>query len=150
MFNGRANETTDSVIDNQGFWTNINIGEFIENRSIPLQIPLSLVKSALVYAMGSLDLDLKEVEENYRSQGYNHINEVPAPQFEGNSFFEQLYKKAVFARAKNELLPEFATLSARELHEKRDLVGEQKQLQAEAVHAIRTLKGKTRGGVYFV
>lgn len=150
MFNGRQSELSDEILQSDGFWGDISIEEFQKSRAIPLQIPFELVKEALIYAVLSLEIDLKEVEDNYKAQGIQHISELNSGKVNGINYPQQLYKKAVFARAKNELLPEFFTLSARQLHEKRDLVSEQKSLQAEAVMAIRALKGKTRGSVQLV
>lgn len=87
------------------------------------------------------------VSQRYQKKGIKSVDDIQSPTINGKNFEKILFEKAVFARAKQELLPEFATLSARELHEKRDIVAEQKQLQAEAVQAIRQLKGKGRGTV---
>ena len=95
-------------------------------------------------------LDLAEVEENYRKSAVNSVREISTQQINGENYAETLYKKAVFARAKAELLQEFNTLSGREIHQNREYVSEQKSLLAEATHAIRTLKGKKRGSVWLL
>ncbi|WP_458118777.1 head completion/stabilization protein [Mannheimia haemolytica] len=150
MFNGRTQTTSQNEIRNSGFWANINVGEFQEQRGIPLQIPEKLVESSLLYAMQSLEIDLQEVEAKYKKQGYARVYEIPTVEFNGKSLLVLSYEKAVYARAKAELLPEFATLSARELHEKRDTVAEARLLEKEATMAIRQLKGKKRGSVELI
>lgn len=147
MFNGRTQSPSEGVIQNSGFWANISVGEFKEQRGIPLQIPDGLVENALIYAMDSLETDLQEVENFYRLQGYDSVYELPVTIYNGKNKFVHNYEKAVFARAKAELLPEFETLSARNIHEKRDAVSEQRQLEKEATMAIRNIKGKKRGSV---
>ncbi|WP_249962264.1 head completion/stabilization protein [Histophilus somni] len=147
MLNGRENPIADKQIENTGFFGAINIGDFQKQRAIPLQIPLELIESVLVYAIQSVEFDLNIVSQRYQKQGIKSVDDIQSPTINGKNFEKILFEKAVFARAKQELLPEFATLSARELHEKRDIVAEQKQLQAEAVQAIRQLKGKGRGTV---
>lgn len=149
MFNGRQQESPKDIIQG-GFWGEIDIAEFVEARGIPLQIPQKLIVTALIYAMQSLDLDLQEVEQQHIANGILTAADISPAKYGEQNSQRMLYKKAVFARAKNELLPEFATLSARELHEKREIIREQKQLEAEVVHAIRLLKGKKRGSVYFL
>ncbi|WP_112075171.1 head completion/stabilization protein, partial [Haemophilus influenzae] len=119
-------------------------------RAIPLQIPVEMVKAALVAAMQGLDLDLADIAESYRKSAVNSVTEISTQWINGENYAETLYKKAVFARAKAELLPEFNTLSGREIHQNRDYVTEQKSLLAEATHAIRTLKGKKRGSVWLL
>ncbi|QEQ58718.1 head completion/stabilization protein [Haemophilus influenzae biotype aegyptius] len=150
MFNGRTQDYDDSVITNNGFWSDIYVEEFQKQRAIPLQIPVEMVKAALVAAMQGIDLDLADVAESYRKSAVNSVTEISSSLINGENYAETLYKKAVFARAKAELLPEFNTLSGREIHQNRDYVTEQKSLLAEATHAIRTLKGKKRGSVWLL
>lgn len=150
MFNGRTQDYDDSVITNNGFWSDIYVEEFQKQRAIPLQIPVEMVKAALVAAMQGVDLDLADVAESYRKSAVNSVTEISSPLINDENYAETLYKKAVFARAKAELLPEFNTLSGREIHQNREYVAEQKSLLAEATHAIRTLKGKKRGSVWLL
>lgn len=150
MFNGRTQDYDDTVITNNGFWSDIYVEEFQKQRAIPLQIPVEMVKAALVAAMQGVDLDLADVAESYRKSAVNSVTEISSPLINGENYAETLYKKAVFARAKAELLPEFNTLSGREIHQNREYVAEQKSLLAEATHAIRTLKGKKRGSVWLL
>lgn len=148
MFNGRETELSGNEIHNSGFWANIKVSEFQEQRGIPLQIPLALVESALLYAMDSLETDLAEIEQYYRKQGFDSVYRIEnLTKFNDKNKLVINYEKAVFARAKAELLPEFATLSSRELHEKRDFVTEARLLEKEATMAIRNIKGKKRGSV---
>lgn len=150
MFNGRTQDYDDTVITNNGFWSDIYVEEFQKQRAIPLQIPVEMVKAALVAAMQGVDLDLADVAESYRKSAVNSVTEISSPLINDENYAETLYKKAVFARAKAELLPEFNTLSGREIHQNREYVAEQKSLLAEATHAIRTLKGKKRGSVWLL
>lgn len=150
MFNGRTQDYDDTTITNSGFWSDITIDEFQKQRGIPLQIPVEMVKTALIAAMQGINLDLAEVEASYRKRAVNSAREISAQHIDGENYAESLYKKAVFARAKAELLPEFNTLSGREIHKNREYVDEQKSLLAEATHAIRTLKGKKRGSVWLL
>ncbi|MCT8824371.1 head completion/stabilization protein [Glaesserella parasuis] len=150
MFNGRETQYSDEIIRSTGFWGDITVADFQQQRGIPLQVPVELVKASLVYAMQSIELDLAEVEQAYLQQAVSSAADIAGTKINGENHVQTLYKKAVFARAKHDLLPEFATLSARELHEKRDVIAEQKQLLAEATMAIRALKGKRRGGVHLL
>lgn len=150
MFNGRETEYDDITITNNGFWSDINVQEFQKQRAIPFQIPVEMIKASLVSAMQQVNLDLIDVVEQHKSNGVYSVVDIASETVGGENYAQTLYKKAVFARAKHELLPEFNTLSAREVHENRQYVEEQKSLLAEATHAIRVLKGKRRGSVCLV
>lgn len=150
MFNGRTQEYDDTTIENSGFWPEIEIAEFQKQRAIPLQIPNEMLKSVLIAAMQGVNIDLQSVELDYKGQGINQAADISADRINGENYAETLYKKAVFARAKAELLPEFNVLSSREIHTNREYADEQKSLLAEATHAIRTLKGKRRGSVWLI
>ena len=150
MFNGRSTTQTEEQIENNGFWPDISIDEFQRQRAIPLQIPQEMVTAALIAAMHGLAVDLAEVEQAYNQQGISCTEDIYASLINGENSVQALYKKAVFARAKADLLPEFNTLSGREIHQNREYVTEQKSLLAEATHAIRTLKGKKRGSVWLL
>lgn len=155
MFNGRNQpELSDTVLGSNGFWGEIKVGDFQKQRSIPLQIPLDLVENALVYAIDSVELDLLQVEEFYREKGYQFVEQLPSILHSNStgtaSRMHRLFEKAVFARAKAELLPEFTTLSAREIHEGREATSEQRTLEKEATMAIRAIKGKKRSSAALI
>ncbi|HGO5853314.1 TPA: head completion/stabilization protein [Mannheimia haemolytica] len=150
MFNGRTTEYDDISITNNGFWPDVNVQEFQKQRAIPLQIPLEMVKASLISAMQQVNLDLVEVEKKHLDNGIENAEQISVVTVGGENYAQTLYKKAVFARAKHELLPEFNTLSGREVHQNRQYAEEQKSLLAEATHAIRVLKGKKRGSVCLI
>ncbi|WP_409500202.1 head completion/stabilization protein [Mannheimia glucosida] len=150
MFNGRTTEYDDISITNNGFWPDVNVQEFQKQRAIPLQIPLEMVKASLISAMQQVNLDLVEVEKKHLDNGIENAEQISVVTVGGENYAQTLYKKAVFARAKHELLPEFNTLSGREVHQNRQYAEEQKSLLAEATHAIRVLKDKKRGSVCLI
>ena len=76
MFNGRTQDYDDTVITNNGFWSDIYVEEFQKQRAIPLQIPVEMVKAALVAAMQGVDLDLADVAESYRKSAVNSVQEI--------------------------------------------------------------------------
>lgn len=150
MFNGVSVEYDESRISTNGFWGEIEVSEFQKQRAIPVQVPVEMIKAVLIQAMQEVNLELEGVAAQYQAQGINQVREISSVQIGGENFAQTQYKKAVFARAKADLLPEFLTLSAREIHEGRTLVQEQKSLLAESYFAIRRLKGKKRGNVWLL
>lgn len=150
MLIGRDNEIHSEKIRTESFWGDVYVADFIENRGIPLQIPKNLIIDALTYAFHSVEIELAEEQQQFINEGFDDVEMLYLPRVNGKNRIQLLFQKAVYARAKAELLPEFATLSARELHEKRNTVAERRQLLAEATTAIRAIKGKKRGGVHFI
>lgn len=157
MFSGRkasnSEETPQNAqqgVINSSFWGTVSVSEFQQARQIPIQIPEMLAENALIYALQAVELELREFKTDLQGQGVESVEQLTYNEIGGVNFYQSLFKKAVFALAKNELLPEFATLAARELHEKRDFVLDQKMLIAESQQAIRLIKGKKRSGVYFI
>lgn len=150
MLSGRSTQYSEDIIESTGFFGDIAVKDFQVQRSIPLQIPVELIKSTLISAMQSLEIELSEVVTNYNKQGIFFVTEIKGTTINGETPLKTLYKKALFALAKNEILPEFETLSSRDLHENRNAVEEQKQLLTEYTQAIRTIKGKKRGTVWSI
>lgn len=150
MFNSAMVEYDDTTIESGGFWGDVSVAEFQKARAIPLQIPFEMLRAVLVAAMQQLEIDLQDVEQRHRQTGADSVADIAGNKINGENCSQTLYKKALFARAKADLLPEFATVSARDAHENRQYVSEQKSLLSEATFAIRTLKGKKRGGVWLL
>lgn len=150
MLSGNITEYQNEHIDSTGFWGGINVEAFQKQRAIPFQIPIEMIRAALVQAMQEIEIELADVADKYRAEGYQTADEVNSVKIDGDNFLRIQYKKAVFARAKADLLPEFMTLSAREVHENRDLVQERKTLLTEAAMAVRAIKGKKRSGVWLI
>lgn len=150
MFSEIEPDYDDSIIESSGFWGSISVGEFQKTRTIPMQIPIEMVKTVLIHAMQALEIDLQDVEAKYRTEGWQTAAEVKGIIINGENIAQTSYKKAVFARAKADLLTEYSTINAREIHEGRDMVKEQKSLLSEATFAIRTLKEKKRGSVCLI
>lgn len=144
MFSGKTADYQDRVIKNVPFWPDINAGEFEEARQIPASIANSTVISALLTAIGSVNHDLSAwvAEQSYATAG-----EVPGPSCEGINALTESYKKAVYARAKADLLPEFATVGRRETSPGKESQESVDGLRAEAAQVIRQITGLSRATV---
>ena len=93
MFNGRTQDYDDTTITNSGFWCDITIDEFQKQRAIPLQIPVEMVKAALIAAMQGINIDLAEVEENYRK-----AKSILCKKFQRNVLTAKITQKAFTRR----------------------------------------------------
>ncbi|GLR75980.1 head completion/stabilization protein [Aliivibrio sifiae] len=151
MFNGKTdNEYQDTVIENDGFWPDLNAGDFEKRRAPPMEMDKDTIAYAVAAAVAQINLALITVKTGYEAEGINKAEDVLGqPKVGDKNLLIILYESAVFARAKSELLPEFATTQLRDAG---DNVAEREpetrdSLLAESQQHIRAIKGKSRVGI---
>lgn len=100
--------------------------------------------------MVSVNLELEMLKTEYQADGYQRADEIPAfPKIDDKNAVVINYESAVFARAKADLLPDFATVHQRK---EGDHLAERSQetkneLLAESERIIRAMYGKNRATV---
>ncbi|MFB9135713.1 head completion/stabilization protein [Vibrio olivae] len=140
----------DTTITNDGFWPDINAGDFEQRRGIPAAQDGQRIAIALVNAMAEVNQQLARLKARYESQGHQHVSDVKTfPVLEGKNRVEYQYESAVFARAKADLLPDIATVHTKD---KGDHLAERSEqtrneLLAESQRIIRNMKGLNRSSV---
>nr|VVV04447.1 hypothetical protein AW0309160_01842 [Aliivibrio wodanis] len=151
MFSGSSGaDYQDTVIENDGFWPNLNAGDFEKRRSIPTDMDSETVAYALAAAIAQINIALINKKTAYEAEGITSANEVLGqPKIGDKNLLVILYEKAVFARAKADLVPEFATVQTKDagdrVAESGTLITE--RLLAESQQHIRAIFGKSRVGV---
>lgn len=144
MFSGNPINYSDVPLINNGFWPDLNLKDFQEQRAIPPDLDAGTVGQALVSAVTEVNAGLVSVEEKHRAAGYDTAVSVPGVTLgELNGLCAQ-YTKAVFARAKADLLGEFATIGRRETHPGQESEETRDGLLAESSVTIRLMKGLKR------
>ncbi|SQD80439.1 head completion/stabilization protein [Moritella yayanosii] len=151
MFSGKTeSEHQDTDIINDGFWPDINAGDFEKRRSVPVDMDKDAIAMSVVSAIAQINIELVGVKTRHEAEGIAQASDVISqPSIADKNMLVILYEKAVYARAKAELLPEFATTQMRDAGENvtqrepetRD------SLFAESLQHIRTIKGKRSAGV---
>ncbi len=150
MFTASSDSYQDTVITNDGFWPDLNAGDFEKRRAIPAEISAETIAYALAAAMSQINLELALIKAGHQAEGITHASLVAGqPSIGDKNLLVILYEKAVFARAKAGLVPEFATVQRRDAG---DRVAEREaditeRLLAESQQHIRAIKGKSRVGV---
>ena len=151
MFSGKPDiEYQDTLISNDGFWPDINASDFEKRRSVPVDMDKDAIAMTLVSAVGQINIELMDVRSAHQAAGITQACDVISqPSIGAKNMLVILYEKAVYARAKAELLPECATTQMRDAG---DNVAEREPetrdyLFAESLQHIRTIKGKGRSGV---
>jgi hypothetical protein len=150
MFSGQDFNQSAIVISNDGFWPDLDLSEFQIDRAMSPNINDRLLRDAIVSAVVEINLTLEQYKSTQISKGVNHASGCGVVSVEGVSSTVIIYKKAVFARAKADLLGEFVSIASRD-----DKIGEsQKEMRtallAESTREIRKLLGLRRCGVALI
>ncbi len=140
----------DTTITNDGFWPDINAGDFEQRRGIPAAQDGQRIAIALVNAMAEVNQQVAALKQSYLNKGYESAGKVPAfPKLNDKNRVEYQYESAVFSRAKADLLPDIATVHTKD---KGDHLAERSEqtrseLLAESQRIIRNMKGLNRSSV---
>ncbi|NAW84935.1 head completion/stabilization protein [Photobacterium halotolerans] len=150
MFTGNAASYQETLIQNDGFWPDVDAGAFERRRGTPAAQDDERIAYAVANAMASVNLELERLKARYLVEGIAKAVDLEAfPAINGKNRVVIQYEAAVFARAKADLLPDFATvhqkkegdhLAERSLEAKNELL-------AESVRILRNMLGHNRSTV---
>lgn len=138
------------ILTNDGFWPDVNLADFQRNRSIPVDIPADLIRGALLAAVNEVNGALKEVRARHQAQGAVSAKDVKGPSFGSTNALIAQYQKAVFARAKADLMGEFISVSHKGQFPNQEGRDTRDTLLAEASVVMRNIKGRRRVGVHLI
>ncbi|WP_392551230.1 head completion/stabilization protein [Orbus wheelerorum] len=150
MFSGQELKQDNQIIKNDGFWPDLNLADFQRERSMSPNLNVALLSQALVSAMIEINITLENYQITQKAKGINLAQEIGVISFDGLSSTVIIYNKAVFARAKADLIGEFVSISNRE-----DKIGESqlqmaKSLIAESSREVRKILGLKRTSVVLI
>lgn len=153
MFTGKQIDYSEQTIRNDGWWPDVAVAEFERRTAQPADLDSQTIASALLSAIGQVNLQLQAYQDTKREQGYQSAAAVPGVAIEGghNALTEQ-YLGAAFARAQAELLPAAASVTERPVANKTSEREPQtrEQLLAISQQLVRVIKGKRRAGVALI
>ena len=144
MFSGKPIDFDDTTLTNDGFWPDLSVRDFQSQRTIPADIDAATIRQALLTAAGEINDDLMNVADKYRGGGYTRAIDVPGIEIDGENLLCARYRKAVFARAKADLMGEFSSVGRRDSHPGQESDETRTSLIAESTFAIRRIKGLKR------
>lgn len=150
MFSGTPIDYQDEPLENNGFWPDLNLKDFQSQRTIPADIDADTIGQALITAAADVNADLEKVEAKYRASGYETAGEVPGLKLKEKNALCAQYTKAVFARAKADLMGEFASVGRRDTQPGQESTETRNGLLAESSVVIRRIKGLKRATVRMV
>lgn len=139
------------TITNSGFWPDIVMSDFIENRRIPTDYNDSANRDALIKAMRIINIELMNWKEKQQGNGITDANDA-GEVIDGKGSAAGLYISAVYDRAKATLLAHYETLNRRE--EADNLAKESKETSdrylAESQFAVRAILGINTSSVKLI
>ncbi|MBD1229331.1 head completion/stabilization protein [Xenorhabdus griffiniae] len=144
MFNGNTVDYRDAPLTNDGFWPDLNLREFQVNRKLPPDLDNDMLANALLATVAEINLDLARLKSRLQAKGYQNAAEVSGISINGNTALVSQYKKAVYARAKADLLGEYTSLVSRAPNPGQESPEVRTRLLAEAAMVLRNMKGHKR------
>lgn len=142
-FTGKPQTFLDATVTNDGFYPDINLGDFQRVYRVPAEYKQELVEHHVRMAMADCNRALRSQKAIWLAAGYNSLLVVPSEQFGEVSELVTQYQRAVFCKAMGLLVRAFTTLNRREQAENlaKEGVDMVQDYFAESLHAIRRLKG---------
>ncbi|WP_339385093.1 head completion/stabilization protein [Xenorhabdus japonica] len=140
----------DAPLTNDGFWPDLNLREFQVNRKLPADLDNDMLANALLATVAEINLDLQHLKSRLQAKGYQAAAAVPGISINGSNALVSQYKRAVYARAKADLMGEYTSLVSRAPNPGQESPDVQKRLLAESAVTLRNMKGKGRTTVRLI
>ncbi|MCW2257818.1 hypothetical protein M2263_003909 [Providencia alcalifaciens] len=150
MFDGNSNEYSNEVIQNDGFWPDVDLYEFQKSRAIPTDINTDFLADALLNTITEVNGELQTVKNLHNTKGYKTAADVPGVKRKERNALCAQYLKAVFARAKADLLGEYSSIFSRAPSPQQESPELRNRLLAESSLVIRNIKGLKRATVRMI
>lgn len=144
MLNGNDLNYQFVEITNDGFWPDINLEDFQKQRQVPADLNNDLLTDALLASVAEINLSLESLKKQLMSKGYSTASDAPGAKANGQNALCAQYKKALYARAKADLIGEYTSIVSRAANPKQEAPEVRSRLLAEAAFVIRNMKGLKR------
>ena len=145
-FSGKPTTFVEQAIENDGFWPDLSVSEFQKGYRLPAEFLGELLTDALSIAMAEVNTDLAKLKARWQAVGITNVESADSTLLPERALQAKLYKRAVYCRAKANLLPEFASVVRRESAENLGKEApERKETFLEfSQQAVRSLQGRGR------
>jgi hypothetical protein len=97
-------QRSQDAIANDAWFVAVNLFEFCELFSISKSFSDDLLVEKLIYACDEVNQSLLDYALEQQANGFNNLADIPAPQIGGKHVKVAHYKRAVYAKAKAELI----------------------------------------------
>ncbi len=145
-FSGKPTTFVDRVIENDGFWPDLSIAEFQAGYRLPGEYLVDLLAADLNMAMVEVNTDLAKCKARLQADGVSHVESADTRDLQARTFRAAIYKRAVYCRAKANLLPQFASVNRRAEAENvgKEAPETRESFLALSQAAVRTLQRRGR------
>ena len=136
----------ETLIVNDGFFPDIDPAQIRDVARIPTSITPPRLREAILAAILSAEIDLREWAALHVAGGHATLDAVPAPQLDGKSANIIRYRRIVALFAKAELIErhrDYDTTAAG-AGQSDELSASISDLRRDAAHAVRDMLGRTR------
>lgn len=142
--------TPTAITNGVTFWPDLDLAEFQKVRTLPADLPPETAGVALLAAIAEVNDALADVVTYWNAKACKRAADVPGAKMGDETQLTAQYKKAVYARAKADLLGEFATIGRRESHPGQESQDTRTSLLAEAANVMRNMLRQPRVGVHLI
>ena len=145
-FSGKPTTLVEQQIDNDGFWPDLSVSEFQKGYRLPGEYLGEMLAADLNAAMVEVNNDLAKCKAKWQLTGVSCVESADPTVLLNPAFKAATYKRAVYCRAKANLLTQFATITRRESAEN---TGKEAPERSETFlsfsqAAVRSLQGRGR------
>ena len=145
-FSGKPTTLVDRPIPNDGFWPDLGVAEFQTSYRLPAEYLVDLLVDGLTSAMGEVNRDLAKRKAAWQAAGITSVETADPLVLPERGFYAATYKRAVYCRAKAQLLQQFATVNRRA--EAENLAKEAPETEelflSYSQQAVRLIQGRGR------
>ncbi|BAP41304.1 phage head completion protein [Pseudomonas sp. StFLB209] len=145
-FGGNPTRIVDQAIENDGFWPDLSLAEFQGKYRLPGEYLAPMLVDQLITAMHEVNRDLAALKARWQGSGVSNLESADSTVLPERTFQAATYRRAVYTRAKAELLPQFASVNRRIEAENvgKEAPETRETFLAFSQAAIRSLQGRSR------
>lgn len=134
------------IVANDGWFPDIDPVLFRKQMRIRDSVTPERLREAILGAMIAIGINLAAWRASHEAAGITGLESVPAPVLGGESRFVVLYRRALGASAKADLVERYrdTDLTGAGQRQVGELDSSVEELRRDAIHAVRDILGRTR------
>lgn len=144
--------TPEAIVTNDGWFPDVDPAQLRAQMRIRDGVTAERLREAILGAMISIGNNLAAWRAPHEASGRASLADVPAPQLGGESRLIVLYRRAIGALTKADLVERYRDMDLTGAGQRQvnDLDQSVEELRRDATHAIRDILGRTRTDVELI